>query len=161
MGLLNGPVVPFRHSRGCCHRDWTGYMPVPSAWNAITRRSGHATAAPVAHGSPCPIAPPVNARYVCAGALADALKNGSPVVAAYSITIECSGIVQAIAAPAVIASSLPEGRSDRAALGGKDTATGAPSSVARASSAAGTSSVGSARFAREAPSGTRELGRFG
>src|SRR5271170_4433507 len=101
----------------------------------MTRRSGHATAAPVAHGNPCPIAPPVSERYVCGGAAADAAMNGSPVVAASSITIAPSGIVAAIAAPAVIALSFPVGLSGRAILDAAATETGAAISLASASSA--------------------------
>jgi hypothetical protein len=45
------------------------YRPLPSAWNAITRRSGHASAAPSALGRPWPIAPPVWNSMVCGAAL--------------------------------------------------------------------------------------------
>ena len=55
-------VVTFSPSRACVHSACTVYIPLPSAWNEITLRSGQATAAPVAHGKPCPIAPPVSAR---------------------------------------------------------------------------------------------------
>src|SRR3954449_10098263 len=43
------------------------YMPLPSAWSAITGRSGAAIAAPAAAGRPKPIAPPVSAMYVWRG----------------------------------------------------------------------------------------------
>src|SRR5271156_6030530 len=120
----------------------------------MTRRSGHATAAPVAHGSPWPIAPPVSERYVCGGAAADAARNGRPVVAP-------SGITVAIAAPAVIALSFPTGRSGRAIFDGVATETGAAISLASASSAAGTSSVGWARIVVSTPSGINRLGKLG
>src|SRR5271170_2103234 len=97
----------------------------------MTRRSGHATAAPVAHGNPCPIAPPVSERYVCGGAASDAARNGRPLVAASSITIAPTGIDAAIAAPAVSGLSFPTGRSGRDTFAGVATETGAAISLAR------------------------------
>ena len=57
--LLKMMVVVSRRSRACVHRAWIVYMELPSAWSPTTLRSGVATAAPTASGSPIPIAPPV------------------------------------------------------------------------------------------------------
>jgi hypothetical protein len=45
-------VVTSRPSRAWVQSDCNVYIPLPSAWSAMTGRSGQATAAPVASGSP-------------------------------------------------------------------------------------------------------------
>src|SRR5665811_2619663 len=57
--LLTRTVVTFEFSRAWVHRDWIVYSALPSASIDKTGRFGAATAAPVATGMPCPIAPPV------------------------------------------------------------------------------------------------------
>ena len=71
-------VVTSRPSRACVHSDCSVYMALPSACSASTGRSGQATAAPVAVGGPCPIAPPVSASRVWRGAPGEAAQYGPP-----------------------------------------------------------------------------------
>eukprot|EP00966_Prymnesium_polylepis_P303409 7008148-Prymnesium_polylepis.1 len=58
----DGRRVVCTFSCACVHSACAVYKPLPSACRLITRRSGHAIAAPTAHGGPWPIAPPVSAK---------------------------------------------------------------------------------------------------
>jgi hypothetical protein len=56
-------VVMSHFSRAWLHRACREYMAEPSAWRLMTRRPGHARAAPRAMGGPLPIAPPVRVKW--------------------------------------------------------------------------------------------------
>src|SRR5438045_7532320 len=55
-------------SRACVHSACTVYIALPSACSETTRRSGQATAAPVASGMPSPIEPPIFDIQSCGAA---------------------------------------------------------------------------------------------
>ena len=55
-------VVTSSPSRAIVHSAWIVYIAEPSASRQTTGRPGAPTAAPVAAGSPQPIAPPVRYR---------------------------------------------------------------------------------------------------
>ena len=84
-------VVTSRFSRACVHSDCSVYIALPSASRFKTLRSGHATAAPVATGMPCPIAPPVSVNQSWRGAPSVAPETYRPPVCASSLTIAPSG----------------------------------------------------------------------
>ena len=82
--LLKMTVVTSSCSRACVHSAESVYMALPSASSASTGRSGQAIAAPVASGSPWPMAPPVSVSQSCGGAPAVAPGSHSPDVLASS-----------------------------------------------------------------------------
>ena len=79
----------------------------------MTGRSGHATAAPTAAGSPCPIAPPVSVSQSCLGAPAVFAGSSVPDVIASSETIAPSGRIAPTASATVSAVSGPVGGAGR------------------------------------------------
>src|SRR5690349_22492083 len=100
-------VVTSSPSRAWVHSAWSVYIAEPSASRQSTGRSGQATAAPVAAGSPQPIAPPLRNSQSCGGAPAQAVSTGSEPVTASSTTIAPSGSAAAAAAANVKTSSGP------------------------------------------------------
>src|SRR5260370_38264155 len=86
-------------SRACVHSACTVYIALPSACNDTTRRSGQATAAPVASGMPSPIEPPMFDSQSCGAADLVGAKKPRPVVTASSATIALSGSNAPIEAP--------------------------------------------------------------
>ena len=106
----NTTVVISRDSRACVQSAWTVYMPLPSASSAITLRSGQATAAPVANGSPIPMAPPVRSNHSWGAAFAVNVGMANPEVAASLITTVLSGICAAILRAMVSGVSGPLGK---------------------------------------------------
>ena len=72
------------------------YIADPSASSASTGRSGHATAAPTATGSPWPIAPPVSVSRSWGGAPAVLAASINPDVFDSSETIASSGRIAPI-----------------------------------------------------------------
>ena len=78
-------------SRACVHKACTVYIALPSACSETTRRSGQATAAPVASGIPSPIEPPMLDIQSCGIADLVGAKKPRPVVTASSATIALSG----------------------------------------------------------------------
>jgi len=98
--LLNSTTVTSRFSRAQVHSPEIVYIALPSDSSAITGRSGQATAAPIAIGSPCPIAPPVTVSQSCGGAPAVALPSPRPEVFDSSLTIAPSGSSAPITAAA-------------------------------------------------------------
>ena len=88
-------------------------MALPSACRQRTGRSGAATAAPVAIGSPMPMAPPVSVSQSWRGAPAVAAGTKRPEVFPSSTTTAPSGSVAPTAAAIVSAVMAPVGRSGR------------------------------------------------
>ena len=78
-------------SRAIVHSDWIVYIAEPSPSSANTGRSGQAIAAPIATGSPWPMAPPVTVRTSWRGAPAVWAASVTPEVSASSETIAPSG----------------------------------------------------------------------
>src|SRR5215475_13435246 len=101
-------VLTLSRSRACVHNACSVYIALPSACGLITIRSGHATAAPVAHGGPNPIAPPGCVSSVCRAADRDIVRNGPMLVLLSSITIALSGNSAATAADNVSGVILPD-----------------------------------------------------
>src|ERR1700691_3568331 len=73
------------------HSAWSVYMLLPSALRHNTLRSGHATAAPTAHGMALPIEPPVLPSQSCGGAPLVAAILPRPEVIDSSTTMAFSG----------------------------------------------------------------------
>src|SRR5438045_8500030 len=88
-------------SRACVHKACTVYIALPSACSDTTRRSGQATAAPVASGMPSPIEPPIFDIQSCGAADLVGAKKPRPVV----ITSEALGAAAGapLPAPAIVA----------------------------------------------------------
>src|ERR1700731_1175689 len=117
-------------------------MPLPSPSRQTTLRSGQATAAPVASGMPSPIEPPMFDSPSGGAAALVGAKKPRPVVTASSATIAFSGSSAPSEAP-----SASEVIAPVAGAGGLSLTTGAgvmraPTSSAKASSAAIGSSSG-------------------
>ena len=93
--LFRITVVTFSCSRACVHSAVSEYIALPSDSRQSTGRSGHATAAPVATGRPCPIAPPVTVRMSWRGEPAVAHGSDLPDVIDSSATIARSGSIDA------------------------------------------------------------------
>src|SRR5262245_44862037 len=102
-------VLTLSCSRACVHNACNVYIALPSACRLITVRSGDATAAPVAHGGPNPIAPPGCVSRVCRAADCDIARNGPMLVLLSSITIALSGNSAVTAADNVSGVILPDG----------------------------------------------------
>ena len=77
------------------------YIAAPSPFRDTTLRPGEATAAPMATGMPCPIAPPVSDSQSCGRADLVWMKTGRLAVTASSETIDSLGMCRAIEAPTV------------------------------------------------------------
>ena len=149
-------VVTLSCSRAWVHSAWRVYSALPSASSDSTGRSGAATAAPVAAGIPCPIAPPVRVSRVCRGAPARAVGSAKPEVLASSAMMTCSGSDAAIVLARLIAFSGPGsagGTAGSARTGSVPAATRSASS----SSAPSTSWSRSARVVTAQSPGTRSL----
>src|SRR5215510_12854830 len=148
-----------RFSRAIVHSAWIVYIDEPSPIMQTTLRSGHATAAPTAHGAPKPIEPPMLFSQSCGGAPTENGKKPRPVVTDSSTTIAPSGSVAPNAAPRPSRVNLPLGRSGRlasATLAGLSFS--ASSSAASDSSApSGSPSTGQSVVTSQ-PSGTSTLG---
>jgi len=121
------------------------------------RRPGLAVAAPVASGSPWPIAPPVRVSQSCGGAPAVAAGSHTPLVLASSETIAPPGSSAPITAAADSPVRSPSGSAGRAGSWGRGLVSGATRS-ASAVSAPPMSSPPSASRCTWQPPGTRELG---
>jgi hypothetical protein len=111
--LLKMTVVMSSCSRAWVHSAEIVYIALPSDSRASTGRPGQAIAAPVATGSPWPIAPPVRVSQSCGGAPAVAAGSHSPDVLASSDTMAPSGSSAPMTAAAVSAVSSPAGRAGR------------------------------------------------
>ena len=85
------------------------YIPLPSACRFITRLDGHAIAAPVAQGGPCPIAPPVSVRCENMGACSDASQYVVPDVSDSSTMIAFTGCNRATMLHIFAEVKMPEG----------------------------------------------------
>jgi len=81
------------------HSDCTVYIALPSPSSASTFRSGAAIAAPIAVGSPKPIAPPVPVSQSWGAVFAVGAPNPRPLDTDSSTTIACSGISAATTRP--------------------------------------------------------------
>ena len=103
--------VTFRPSRACVQSACNVYIAPPSPCSASTGRSGQATAAPVASGSPMPMPPPVRYIDVCRRAVCVRKKAGPPEVADSSAMIAFSGSAAVIAAPTDFEVNAPFGGS--------------------------------------------------
>src|SRR5262249_42745616 len=143
------------------HSACAVYIALPSASRLSTLRAGHATAAPVASGMPCPIAPPVRHIQVCGGAPAHSHGTNSPAVLPSSATIAPSGR----SAPSVRATdsafSAPVGKSGRCAACASGLRGAAPTASTNASSAPTASCAGVASTCAAQPLGNRSLGLSG
>src|SRR5262245_60943150 len=91
-------VAPSRHSRAWVQSAWILFLAAPAASRASTGRAGHATAAPVASGSPTPIAPPVSGSQSWGAHPAVAADMWTLLVSDSSHTIAPAGSVAATAA---------------------------------------------------------------
>src|SRR5215211_7475560 len=150
-------VVTSRLSRAWVHRACTVYVALPSACKQTTFRSGQATAAPVASGSPIPMAPPVTSNQSCGGAPRVFEKNAALAVMASSTTTESSGSSAATAAAALSGVSAPSGKDGGSYVWGAAVPR-TPSSSASASSAPTTSSAGPASVRTSQSGGLSALG---
>ncbi len=150
-----------RPSRAIVHRACNVYIALPSDSRATTRRSGHATAAPTATGSPWPIAPPLRHSQSCGGAPAVNPAANRPDVLPSSDTIAPSGSSAPSAAHTASAVSGPVRSSGRTSAWRAAGSRGAPSASASAARAAGASSAGPARVWTSQPSGVRRLAWLG
>src|SRR5262245_17286098 len=103
-------VLMLSCSRACVQSACNVYIALPSACRLITTRSGHATAAPVAHGGPNPIAPPGCVNIVCRAADCDITRNGPMLVLLSSIMMAFSGRSAGTAAESVSGVLLAAGR---------------------------------------------------
>src|SRR5829696_3575181 len=151
-------VVTSSPSRACVHRACTVYVALPSASRQTTFRSGQATAAPVASGSPIPIAPPVTSNQSCGGAPRVFEKNAALAVIASSTTTESSGISAPTTAAALSGVSAPSGKDGGSCDWRAAAVPCAPSSSASASSAPTTSSAGPASVRTSHSGGLSSLG---
>ena len=155
--LLRITVVTFSCSRAWVQSAVSEYIALPSDSRQSTGRSGHATAAPVATGSPWPIAPPVTVRMSWRGEPAVAHGSDRPDVIDSSATIARSGSITPIVSAIDSAVSSPLGSAGRAGSCSTGSASGATRSASR-SSASTTSSPPRASTCTVQPSGTRSLG---
>jgi hypothetical protein len=111
------------------------YIALPSAWMPITGRSGQATAAPSAMGSPSPIAPPVRDSQSCRGPAEVISVRPAPEVSASSTTIAFSGSSAPTTAAIARGFSLPVGSSGVSRSMTSGSAPGAASSASASSAA--------------------------
>ena len=149
--LAQTTVVTFSPSRACVHNACAVYSPEPSACKLITRRSGHATAAPTAAGGPWPIAPPVSARCANGGASSDSAQYAVPDVSDSSTMIASAGCSAATTAHSLLALSRPVGSAGALETGGGGGGAGG-SSEARWRTAAARSRKSRAKLAVAASS---------
>src|ERR1700738_5617175 len=91
------------------HSDCRVYAALPSDSRQITLRSGHATAAPIATGSPWPMAPPVRHSQSCGAEPAEYPAADSPEVLPSSEKIAPSGLSAPSAAHTASAVSIEGG----------------------------------------------------